>query len=142
MRGLRANRYSATRIFTTSARLRLHTWRLGLTALILKNCRSSRSLLPPTAVPDPFPLLPPSHPPQPFARPRPTSPSIHPPKTKLRRFALLGIKSWVLLGMLTHPSPFTLPHLSDNRRPRHPMLKHARVFSPFARSSIARPGLG
>lgn len=29
------------RIFTISARVRLHTWRLGLTALILKNCHLS-----------------------------------------------------------------------------------------------------
>lgn len=29
------------RIFTTSTRVRLHTWRLGLTALILKNCHLS-----------------------------------------------------------------------------------------------------
>lgn len=61
-----------------------------------------------------------------------------PPKTKLRRFALLGIKSWVLLDTLTLPSPIR------QAAPTTPpwMLKHTRVFSPFARSPIARPGLG
>lgn len=54
-RSLRAH-IRRTRIFTISTRLRPHTWRLGLTALILKNCRLSRPLLPPTAVPDPFPV--------------------------------------------------------------------------------------
>lgn len=33
--------YIRLRIFTTSTRVRLHTWRLGLTALILKNCHLS-----------------------------------------------------------------------------------------------------
>lgn len=33
--------YIWLRIFTTSTRVRLHTWRLGLTALILKNCHLS-----------------------------------------------------------------------------------------------------
>lgn len=42
-------RYS--RVFTTSTRVRLHTWRLGLTALILKNCRLSPTISTPPALP-------------------------------------------------------------------------------------------
>lgn len=64
------------------------------------------------------------------------------PENKIAPLCTVGDK---VLGASRHADPpFALPHPSDNRHPRHPpwMLKHARVFSPFARSPIARPGLG
>lgn len=134
-----------TRIFTTSTRLRPHTWRLGLTALILKNCRLSRSLLPPSADPESFSTGPSFPPPsQSYARPQPTSPVgiFVPPENEIAPFCTVGDK---VLGASRHVDPSLHPTSSSRQTaPTTPpwMLKHARVFSSFARSPIARSGLG
>jgi len=105
------------------------------------------------AVPDPSPAHPsPSYPffsppplplgPLPVLRPA----FVLPRKTKLRRFTPSGIKSWMLLGAPTVP-PLCNPTLGRRLTTRAPTtppwtLKHARVFSPFARPPMARLGLG
>jgi len=127
----------STRIFTTSTRLRLHTWRLGLTALILKNCRLSRSLLPPPIARLPIPpiVLPP-HPtsssrPDPLpslARPFACPPCLRPtPKNEIAPLYTVGDKVLDAPPGRSDPPPPPPPPLqpflrppTDNPRPRHP----------------------
>lgn len=146
-------RYS--RVFTTSTRVRLHTWRLGLTALILKNCRLSPTIsTPPRSssysstwlVRTPSPALRrrlPGVPARPLRRPADTTHG-HPShgEAKLRRFAPSRIK---FCGCCSVPPPLRRP-VHDDELPRHlapRTLKHTGTFSPFTGPSIyAGPGLG